>query len=150
MPKRTPHGDGWFGTASAARITGVSKPMLDYLCRECIVEPSCSCPRGHGKRRHYSFGDLVALRLVARLSAYGVSPLRLRADLRSMRRYYPEITLTSLPAQRIVTDGKRLFLLQDGDSVERIMDGQLAFAFLVELPKLRDEVKREAERLLVA
>jgi hypothetical protein len=64
-----------------------------------------------------------------------------------MRRHYPQITLKSLPAHRIVTDGKRLFLLNEGDAIERIMDGQLSFAFLVELPRLRDEVIQEIKRL---
>lgn len=124
--------------------------MVDYLCRSEIVAPSCACKRGHGIPRHYSFGDLVALRLVARLSAYGVSPTRLKRDLRALRQRHPEITLTSLPASHVVTDGKRLFLKQQGDTLEQILDGQLAFAFVIELPKLRDEVVLEMTRLSAA
>lgn len=146
-PREPVHGDGWFTVVSAARLSGQSKAMVDYLCRTGIVEPSCSCKRGHGIARHYSFGDLVALRLVARLAAYGVSPTRLRQDLRALRNHHPEITLTSLPASHIVTDGKRLFLKQEGDTLERILDGQLAFAFVIELPKLREEVVQEMARL---
>lgn len=144
MARKSTHDSAlWFSAARAAALTGLSSAMVNYLCREGMVEPSCSCPRGHGSKRHYSFGDLVALRLVARLSATGVSPLRLKQALRSLRKYHPEITLQSLPASHIVTNGKYLFLRQKDDSIERLLDGQLAFAFVVELPLLRDEVARE-------
>jgi len=144
--KAHPEG-GWFDAAMAASITGHTRAMLNYLCRTEIIEPTCSCVRGHGKARHYSFGDLVALRLVARLSAMGVSPLRLKQGLRALRDRHPEITLTSLPASHIVTNGKHLFLREEGDTLERLLDGQLAFAFVIELPKLRDEVVLEISKL---
>lgn len=136
----------WFTAKRAAAITGHSLAMLNYLCRNGIVEPSGNGSRGHGIKRHYSFGDLVALRLVARLSALGVSPLRLKQGLRDLRQHHPEITLTSLPASHIVTNGKHLFLRKEGDTLERLLDGQLAFAFVIELPMLRDEVALEIER----
>jgi DNA-binding transcriptional MerR regulator len=140
--KAHPEG-GWFDAAKAASITGHTPAMLNYLCRTGIIEPTCSCVRGHGKARHYSFGDLVALRLVARLAFLGVSPLKLKEGLRALRERHPEITLQTLPASHIVTNGKHLFLRDEGDTLERILDGQLAFAFVIELPKLRDEVASE-------
>jgi len=143
MARQTVHGEGWYSASRAARLAGLTAVMVNYLCRTEIVEPSCACKRGHGLARHYSFGDVVALRLVARLSAYGVSPSRLKEDLRALRQHHPDITLTSLPASHIVTDGKRLYLRKEGDTLEQILDGQLAFAFVVELPKLRDEVATE-------
>jgi hypothetical protein len=88
----------------------------------------------------YSFGDVVALRLVAKLSSAGVSVLRLRKALAGLRKLHPEITLTSLPASHVVTDGRDLYLRRRGDSLERALDGQFAFAFVVELAPLRDEV----------
>jgi hypothetical protein len=114
--------------------------MVNYLCREHLIEPSCSCKRGHGASRHYSFGDMVALRLVAKLSATGVQPTRLRRALLSLRQLHPQITLTSLPASHIVTDGEHLYLRQDGDTLERLADGQLAFAFVIELVQLQRDV----------
>jgi hypothetical protein len=137
---------GWFDAAKAASITGHTFAMLNYLCRTGVIEPTCSCKRGYGKARHYSFGDLVALRLVARLAAMGVSPLKLKEGLRGLRERHPEITLQSLPASHLVTNGKHLFLRQQGDSLEDILSGQLAFAFVIELPKLRDEVAAEIKR----
>lgn len=143
--KAHPEG-GWFDASKAASITGHTLAMLNYLCRTGIVEPTCSCVRGYGKARHFSFGDLVALRLVARLAALGVSPLKLKQGLRALRERHPEITLQSLPASHIVTNGKQLFLRQEGATLEQVLDGQLAFAFVVELPQLRNEVKTALDR----
>lgn len=143
--RQNPHDPAhWFPAAVAARHSGLSLPMVDYLCRTGLVEPSCDCRRGHGVARHYSFGDVVALRLVSKLSAGGVSVLRLKRALKGLRQFHPEITLTSLPASHVVTDGTDLYLRQPGESVERIFDGQMAFAFVIELAQLRREVVERA------
>jgi DNA-binding transcriptional MerR regulator len=129
-----------FSAARAAELAGISLPMLNYLCRSKLVVPTPGPSQGHGIKRAYSFGDVVALRLVAKLSAAGVSVLRLRKALVGLRKLHPEITLTSLPASHIVTDGRDLYLRRRGESLERALDGQFAFAFVVELAPLRDEV----------
>jgi DNA-binding transcriptional MerR regulator len=144
MPKRPIHDPAeWFTAARAARLSGLTQPMVNYLCREDLVTPSCNCPRGHGVPRHYAFGDVVALRLVARLSKAGVSPLRLKKGLQYLRKFQPEITLTSLPASHLVTDGQDIYLRAGSDALERATDGQFAFAFVIELDHVRSEVARK-------
>lgn len=103
-------------------------------------------------KRHYSFGDVVALRLVANLSKAGISTLRLRKGLESLRVHHPVITLTSLPASHLVTDGREIYLRGAGDALERATDGQYAFAFVIELDQLRNEIVKEmtATQLKVA
>jgi DNA-binding transcriptional MerR regulator len=139
MPKPAPITE-YFTAAQAARHSGLSSAMVNYLCRQGVVEPTLGSARGHGVRRKYSFGDLVALRLVARLSAAGVSVLRLKKAMMSLRRLHPEITLTSLPASHVVTDGRDLYLHKNGEPFERVLDGQFAFAFVVELGQIQREV----------
>lgn len=129
-----------FTATQAAVLAGISPAMLNYLCREEIVVPTKSASRGHGAPRKYSFGDVVALRLVARLSAAGVSVLRLRKAMQRLRKIHPKITLTSLPGSHVVTDGRDLYIRREGESLERTFDGQFAFAFVVELSPLRKEV----------
>jgi len=114
--------------------------MVNYLCRSGIAVPTGGVRRGHGRARQYTFGDVVALRLVAKLSTSGVSPLRMKKALQGLRKHHPEITLTSLPAGHVVTNGKDLYLYQEGQPVERAFDGQFAFAFVVELATLQREV----------
>lgn len=140
------HKGEWFTAARAARLSRLTRAMLNYLCREGVVEPTCDCPRGHGSKRHYSFGDVVALRLVKRLSMAGVSPLRLRQSLSKMRDLHPEITLRSLPATHVATNGRDVYLCKPGEPLERAFDGQFAFAFVVELAQIRKEVISRMER----
>lgn len=132
----------WFGAAEAARLANLSLDMVNYLSRNEIVNPSCNCPRGYGRPRHYSFGDLVALSLVSKLSSLGVSPLRMKKGLKGLRRLHPQITLTSLPASHIVTDGRDLYLRGGNESLERVFDGQLAFAFVIELAPIQSELAK--------
>lgn len=141
MPKKPAHDPAeWFTAARAARLSGLTHAMVNYLFRTELVVPSCNCPRGHGIPRHYSFGDIVALRLVARLSKVGVSPLRLKKGLTYLRKFQPEITLKTLPATHLVTDGVHVYLRKGDDSLERATDGQYAFAFVIELDQVRREV----------
>ncbi|MEO8388944.1 MAG: hypothetical protein ABI893_07350 [Polaromonas sp.] len=142
----------WYSAAQAARLSGLTRAMVDYLCRSEIVMPSCGCKRGHGTPRHYAFGDVVALRLIARLSKAGISSLRLRKGMEGLRKYQPQITLTSLPASHIVTDGQDIYLRGAADSLQRATDGQYAFAFVIELDQLRSEVvkKMTATQLKIA
>jgi DNA-binding transcriptional MerR regulator len=133
----------WFSARRAAKLAGLTLPMLNYLCRNGVVEPTCNCRRGHGRARHYSFGDVVALRVVARLSTTGVQPLRLKNALRGLRRFHPEITAKSLPATHIVSNGRDVFLRQAGELLERTHDGQFAFAFVIGLAPIQRDVARK-------
>jgi DNA-binding transcriptional MerR regulator len=137
-----------FIALDAARLSGLSLSMVNYLCRTGIVTPTGGTKRGHGRIRHYTFGDVVALRLVAKLSATGVSPLRMKKGLQGLRKHHPEITLTSLPGSHVVTNGKELYLRQEGQPIERAFDGQFAFAFVVELAPLQREVAASVLKLL--
>jgi hypothetical protein len=84
---------------------------------------------------------------VARLSASGVSVLRLKAGLQRLREIHPEITLNSLPARHVVTDGVDIFFRPAELPIERAFDGQLAFTFVIKLERLRDEVKDALQKL---
>ena len=148
MRKMNPHNPSeWYTAAQAAKFSNLSVAMLNYLCREGLVEPTCNCIRGRGVHRHYSFGDVVALRLIGKLSKMGISVGRLKKSMRRLRKLHPQITLTSLPASHVVTDGKDLYLCEPGEPLERILDGQFAFAFVIELSRLQLEV---AEKISTA
>ena len=136
----------WFSASQASRLSGLTLAMVNYLCRNGVVVPTGESKRGHGRARHYTFGDVVALRLVAKLSANGVSPLRMKKGLQGLRKHHPDITLTSLPGSHIVTNGKDLYLRREGMPIERTFDGQFAFAFVVELACLQQEVAHRMKR----
>jgi DNA-binding transcriptional MerR regulator len=110
------------------------------------VEPTCPCQRGRGVQRHYSFGDIVALRLVKRLCDLGFSPKRLKPALQRLRKIYPKITLKTLPAKHVVTDGRDILLHDGAARLERLFDGQYVFAFVLELGEIRRQVIKNMPR----
>ena len=124
----------------AARLSGLSVTMVEYLCRTAIVRPSSSPCRGRGRRREYSFLDVVILRVVSRLLRNGVSISGMRSAFAGLKRRYPHVTQDSLAGALLVTDGKRVFLKRSHEVVEELSGGQLAFAFVVELGAIGRDV----------
>jgi DNA-binding transcriptional MerR regulator len=147
-PGQVHNSSEWFTAKKAAQLSGLSAVMVNYLCRQQVVEPTCGCSRGHGARRHYSFGDVVALRLIAQLSKAGVSVTRLKAAFTRLRERHPEITIQSLPGKRAVTDGRDIYFRDKEGPLERASDGQFAFAFVVELDQISQEVIAELKKVV--
>lgn len=84
------------------------------------------------------------LRVLAGLLRSGISVARLKRSLEALRKFHPEITPTSLPSRYLVTDGQRVFLRNKANALETLdRNGQLVFAFVIELRSVRDEVARQ-------
>lgn len=112
--------------------------MLNYLERSGTFEREQHEGAHHGKRRLYTFRDLVVLRAINRLLALGARPKRIEAAMRTFRQ------IENLPgdadslaefARRsslfVVTADQVLFCDCD-QLVELSRGGQLAFSFMVE------------------
>lgn len=98
-------------------------------------------------RSKYTFADLVALRAVAHFLKQGVLVSRLKRALGALRARYPEIGLESVPARYLVMDsGKALYFADQHGAMERLSDGQLVFAFVLEFTQVRDEVKSKLSK----
>lgn len=129
-----------FTIAEAARYSGLSVAMLNYLCRTKLIVPTAAPPRGRGRERRFTFGDVVVLRAVSGLLAAGVSVTRLRASLANLRKRHSEITPKSLPRGLLVCDGRQVYLKRNAEVFEELISGQMSFAFVVQLSKLHEEV----------
>lgn len=130
-----------FGLRTTSKVSGLSIHMLNYFCRNRIVEPSGGSRRGRGVPRLYSFEDILLLRVIERLLAQGVSPLRLRGAIQGIQERGG--SGKELISKRFVTtDGFDVFFDDDG-ILERLSSGQLAFAFVLKLDTLRDEVTEQ-------
>ncbi|MFA6180002.1 MAG: MerR family transcriptional regulator [Candidatus Methylopumilus sp.] len=134
-----------FEISSAAKLSGLTISMVDYLCRTKVVMPSVKGQRGRGKKRQYTFGDVVILRAVARLLLAGVSVSRLKKALMNLRRHHPEITPDNLPKPYILCDGENVYLRHGDEVLESLTTGQFSFAFVIEIAKLRTEVLEQIE-----
>lgn len=74
-----------FSTVEAARYAKVPYASVDYWARTRLVVPSLAEAKGTGTDRRYSFGDLVALRLVRELREEGIPTQALRRAVQHVR-----------------------------------------------------------------
>lgn len=140
-----------YTVADASRICGFKTTyMLDYLYRSDVVTPSRSATPGRGRRRLYTFNDLVLLRSVNHLLSRGLPVRKLKLAIHMMREKFPDISLDGLGgAERyLVTDGTSVYLF-DGEA--KIFDlasgGQMAFVFMLDVETIRNEVTEEIAKL---
>src|SRR2546430_16814231 len=75
-----------FGSKVVLDLTGISYRQLDYWARTRLVGASIRQAAGPGSRRVYSFEDLVALRVIARLLDAGVSLQAVRRAVEYLQR----------------------------------------------------------------
>ena len=130
----------------AAHLSGLSLAMIDYLGREELVLPSASPGRIRGRRRSFSFGDVVTLRIVARLLSSGIEIRRLKDQLQRLKVRLAAITPEEIPYRYLVTDGCELFIESDQGHLVTAAGAQFAFAFLIDLHQPRQEVLDQAQR----
>lgn len=128
----------------AAKLSGLTSYMVDYLGREGIVPPSGSIRTGRGIERRYTFSDLVLLRMMSGLLKKGVSAKRLKQAIRTLRTKFPKITENSIPGRFLVTDGKWVLFKDETSLLENLnTGGQFEFSFVVDVEPIHREIKRK-------
>ncbi len=105
-----------------------------------LVQPSVQATGGRpGRRRLYSFRDLVALRVVRSLLDNGMSVQRVRRAWDYLRRTAEmDVHLSEV---RLVTDGQSIFRVASDEEelIDALREGQLAFFVAI------DQITREVE-----
>jgi len=105
-----------------------------------LVQPSVQATGGRpGRRRLYSFRDLVALRVVRSLLDNGMSVQRVRRAWEYLRRTAEmDVHLSEV---RLVTDGQSIFRVASDEEelIDALREGQLAFFVAI------DQITREVE-----
>src|SRR5260370_36341987 len=113
----------------AEACTGLSQAMLTYLAHQQIVRPSETRAPARGRRRLYSFADLILLRAIARLLEQGIEVKRLRPQLQRLQKEFNSQQEFATALKYLVTDGVDVFTVEGKDAIMSAMTGQLAFAF---------------------
>ncbi len=117
-----------FTAQQASSLTHCTAHQLRYWDKVELVQPSIQSSDGRpGRRRLYSFRDLVALRVVKSLLDNGMSVQRVRRAWDYLRRtadmdaHLSEVSL--------VTDGQSIFRVasDDDELLDALRQGQLAF-----------------------
>jgi DNA-binding transcriptional MerR regulator len=135
---------GSYSTVQATRLTGIKRDMLNYLCKVGIVGPTVSRKkgeRGHGTQRRYSFTDLVIFKVVQRLSASGVQPLKVKKAIRQLHAI--GISISHLPSSHVVIFDQSVYTWNEGEDPFRMADGQMAFGFIVDVEAIHDELMHD-------
>jgi DNA-binding transcriptional MerR regulator len=133
-----------FLTGELQELAGLSKPMVDYLCRHGLLQASKSRGRGYGKRRRFDFSDVLLARSIRKLLDAEVSVLSMRNALVQLRRLLDaEATLRD---RRIVIRDRVAYLTQPNrPAVNLLAGGQMTFSFLLDI----EDTWRKAEPLVV-
>ena len=117
-----------FTAQQASNLTLCTAHQLRYWDKVNLIQPSIQGTDGRpGRRRLYTFRDLVALRVVKSLLDNGMSVQRVRRAWDYLRRTAD--METQLSEVKLVTDGTSIFrVAQDDDELlDALRQGQLAF-----------------------
>lgn len=137
-----------YSTNAVINLTGIKRDMLNYLCKVGIVVPTVSRRRGkigHGAQRLYSFRDLVSFKVAQHLAASGVQPLRLKKAIREL--HAMGISLNNLPSSHVVIANKSVYQWNGKGHPFRVVDGQLAFGFVLDVESIRAELISDLKKL---
>jgi DNA-binding transcriptional MerR regulator len=117
-----------FTAAQACQLTSCTPHQLRYWDKVGLITPSLQTTDGRpGRRRIYSFRDLVGLRVVKSLLDNGLSIQRVRRAWDYLRRTGDMDD--HLASVRLVTDGHSIFAIarDDDELLDALRQGQLAF-----------------------
>lgn len=129
-----------FTSQQASSLTGCTAHQLRYWDQVNLLCPSIQRTGGRpGRRRLYSFRDLVALRVVKSLLDNGMSIQRIRRAWDYLRRI-GEMD-EHLSEVKLVTDGDTIFRVASGEEelLDALRHGQLAFFVAI------DSITRQVE-----
>jgi DNA-binding transcriptional MerR regulator len=99
-----------YDSKTASRIVGVSLRQIQYWDEQGFLHPSVKLAGGRGTKRLYSFDDLVCLKVIKDLTAYGLSLQKVRRCLAPLRKH-PGKTRRAVQSLKYLTDGENLFVI---------------------------------------
>lgn len=127
-----------FPTKDAAKLSGLTIDMVNYLCRYKIVKASGDKKCGRGRARKFVYTDILLLRVIGKLLSNGISVLRLRKSLIALQKRGKNYT-DILTKKYVATDGINIYF-KDKGVLEIFGTGQIVFAFVLELESIREEL----------
>lgn len=118
-----------FSTETVASLSGTSIRQIGYWASTGLLPPSGRQARGKGTRRRFTFRDIVAARTVAGLREGGCPLQKIRVAIRHLRKHYPEETDGEMLAHlTLLTDGRSVYLEEDGERIREVVSQQFVWA----------------------
>jgi DNA-binding transcriptional MerR regulator len=131
-----------YSAYEVSRLAGFGTTvMLNYLERSGIFQPEIDRKPHHGKKRNYSFRDLVVLRSINQLLNMGARPKRISQAIQTF--YKIEQLPDNLESMLVFCRRSSMFIVNKDrilycESPEAIIDltngGQLELAFVLNVP----------------
>lgn len=135
--EQDPIGD-FYSAAEVARLFDLTASRLRYWDRTGFLRPSGK----RGRRRFYTFQDLIGLRAAKALLDSGVPLRRVRKSVDALSSLLPKVT-RPLNELRVVADGQGV-VVRDAQGVFDPSTGQAVLDF--DVRELRDDVVRVLQR----
>ncbi len=127
-----------YSSSDVSRLFAVTESRLRYWDRTGFLTPSGK----RGRRRYYTFQDLIGLRAAKALLDAGLPLQRVRKSVDSLRGMLPKVT-RPLNELRVLSDGQSV-LVRDAQGQFDARTGQGLLDF--EVKDLRDDVVRVLQR----
>jgi len=109
-----------FSGTQASEIVGISYRQLDYWARTDLVRPAVAEANGSGSRRHYSYRNLLELRMVKSLLDAGI---RLES-VRDVFRYLRDHVDADITSAHLVINGTAVVLCHGDELIDVVRNGQ--------------------------
>ena len=143
-----------FAAERVRALTGLTLRQLKYWDEQAFVRPSLTARQGRGRKRLYSFRDLVSLKVAAQLRLHGISLQQIRKVNEHLRKLDYHTPLAEL--RFFVVDGRLYFeesgTVRAGRRPEQILAsyaipvGEIAQGLAGQIAKLRERPVGQLER----
>lgn len=127
-----------FNTGLVMRITGASARQLDYWSWSGFVPPSSIA----GRKREYSFDDVVRIVAVMRLKEAGLSLQTIRKALNKLRQHHQD----PLRELKLVAYLGNVYTYRSAEEAYRAVDGQSTYIFM-DIGKVAEQTEALLETL---
>ena len=118
-----------------AKISGVSRRMLDNWATSRFLVPSIRTGHGSGTRRLYNFSDIVAARVAKDLRKVGIPLQSLRVVIRRLQKeeYTIGANASALTGVRLLVSGKDVLIANGQEEYISLLEkpGQMHLPFFV-------------------
>tara|TARA_B100000686_G_C16682257_1_gene912641 strand:+ start:276 stop:752 length:477 start_codon:yes stop_codon:yes gene_type:complete len=117
-------------------IIGISYRQLDYWTRTELVVPSIEKGEGSGRRRRYSYKDLLKLRVIKNLIDGGIKIEKIR----KIFDYLKDGLAEDVTKVNLVISGNKTVLVQSGDELVDILKKGQGVLNILPLATVKEEV----------
>ena len=125
-----------FSGTKVTEIVGISYRQLDYWTRTELVVPSINKGEGSGRRRRYSYKDLLELRVIKNLIDGGIKVEKIRKIFEFLKDGLEEDVTTV----NLVISGNKTVLVQSGDELVDLLQKGQGVLNILPLATVKEEV----------